>query len=128
MSSYDTTAGATSNIAPDGDPDQIRAGIERTRSELGDNVTALADKVDPRTRAKNAFSTVRTKAASATSRVTAAAPGKARQAGQTVRGNPAPTAGAVLVLAGAVAGAVLTRRRAAAARAARSRWSVFSRR
>lgn len=128
MSSYDTTTGATGNIAPSGNPDEIRADIERTRSELGDDVTALAGKVDPRTRAKQALGTVKARATSATSRVSTTAPATARQVGQTVRSNPKPAVAAVLMLAGAAVGTLFARRRAAVTRSAPSRWAARSRR
>ena len=41
------------------DPDQIRRDIERTRSELSDNVNALGDKVNPGSIAKRQVSRVR---------------------------------------------------------------------
>ena len=41
------------------DPEQIRREIERTRSELSDNVNALGDKVNPGSIAKRQVSRVR---------------------------------------------------------------------
>jgi hypothetical protein len=41
------------------DPEQIRREIERTRSELSDNVNALGDKVNPGSIAKRQASRVR---------------------------------------------------------------------
>src|ERR1700712_5704067 len=46
------------------DPDQIRRDIERTRTELSDNVNALGDKVNPGSIAKRQVSRVRDAATS----------------------------------------------------------------
>jgi hypothetical protein len=122
MSSYDTTAGGLRNAGLTGDPDAIRADLEQTRTELGDDVTALTDKVDPRSRMRRSASALRSRASSAGAGMRTAAPQKARQVGQAVRGRPAPITAIVLLIAGAGTATVLVRRRAAAARAARNRW------
>ena len=46
------------------DPEQIRREIERTRSELSDNVNALGDKVNPGSIAKRQVNWVRRAATS----------------------------------------------------------------
>ena len=92
-------------------PEQLRADIEQTRSELGDNVTALADKVNPRSRARQAVANARTKA-----------PEQARRAGQAVRSNPKPAAAGLVAIAAAAAAAVFLGRRRAQARAVNNRW------
>ena len=91
--------------------DKIRADIEQSRAALSDDVTALADKVDPRTRAKQAISNVKNKTMSKTSQMKTPAPDKARQAGQAVRANPKPTALTALVLAGSAVAFFPNRRR-----------------
>jgi hypothetical protein len=105
-------------------PEQLRAEIARTRADLGEDVSALSEKVSPRARMSRAVDTARGGVASAASRARQAAPGSARQAGQTVRDHPVPVAAGALALAGAAATALFTRRRAAKARAARKRASV----
>ena len=117
MSSYDTTAGGLHNAGLTDDPGGIRADIDRTRSELGDDVT-----VGPRSRMRRSTSALRSKVSSAGPGIRTAAPQKARQMGQAVRGRPVPTTAVVLLIAGAGTATVLVRRRAAAARAARNRW------
>jgi len=92
--------------------DEIRADIERTRGELGGDVTALTEKVSPRTRVRELVTTVSSKAASAV-------PPKARQAGQKVGEHRTPAAIGTLAVAAAGTALVLQRRRAAKARAAR---------
>jgi MYXO-CTERM domain-containing protein len=110
--------------------EQLRTEIEQTRAELGGDVAALSDKMNPRVRMRRAAGTARGTIASASSRARQAAPRTARQAGQTVRHHPVPTATGALALAGAAAAALLARRRAAKARAARKRaaapWSALA--
>ena len=111
--------------------DQLRTEIAQTRADLGDNVTALNEKVSPRARLNRAVGTARGSVLSATSRARAAAPNTARQAGQTVRDHRTPVAAGALALAGAAAAALLARRRAAQAQAARKRaaagpWSALA--
>ena len=122
MSSYDTTAGGLHNAGLTGDPDGVRADIEQTRTELGDDVTALNDRVNPRSRMRRSASALRSRVSSAGSGMRTVAPQKVRQVGQAVRGRPAPATAVVLLIAGASTATVLVRRRAAAARAARNRW------
>jgi hypothetical protein len=125
MSSYDLPSASADTLSGADDPEAATAGLERTGAELAEDIDALTGKTDSRTRARQALSTAKDKAANAASRARAAAPHKARQAGQVVRGNPKiTTAAALLVVLAAAAGAVVTtRRRAAKARAARSPWS-----
>ena len=106
--------------------EQLRTDIEQTRAELGNDVTALSEKVDPRTRMSRAVGTARGTVLSATSRAREAAPRTARQAGQTVREHRTPVAAGALALAGAAATAVFARRRAAKARAAKKAASAGS--
>ena len=101
--------------------EELRTDIEQSRADLGDDVAALNEKMNPRARMSRALGTARGNVASATSRARQAAPRTARQAGQTVRDHPVPVAAGALALAGATAAALLTRRRAAKARAASKR-------
>jgi hypothetical protein len=109
------------------DTEQLRSDIGQTRAGLGDDVTALSEKMNPGARMSRAVGTARGNIASATSRAREAAPRTA----QNVREHPAPVAAGALALAGATATALLTRRRAAKARAARKRaaagpWSALA--
>jgi hypothetical protein len=99
--------------------EQLRTDIEQTRADLGKDVAALTQKVNPRVRMSRAVGTARGNLASASSRARRAAPRTARQAGQTVRGNPVPVAAGALALTGATATALVIRRRAAKVRTAR---------
>jgi hypothetical protein len=117
--SYADGAVTSSRTAP-GTPEHIRADIEQTRADLGDTVTALTDRVDPRTRVRGALSDLKSRTASGVSRVRAQAPQRARQAGQAVRNRPVPATVGALTVAAAVA-AVLLGRRAMQARSARTR-------
>ena len=101
--------------------EQLRTDVEQTRADLGGDVAALSEKMNPRTRMSRAVGTARGTIASASSRARQAAPRTARRAGQTVRGNPVPVATGALALAGAAATALLARRRAETARTARTR-------
>jgi hypothetical protein len=125
MSSYDLPSNSEGTLSAFGDPEAINLGIQPTPAELTDDTDTLTGKSDPRARGRQALSTAKDKAAAAASKTRAAAPQKARQAGQAVRGNPkTTTAAALLIVLAAAAGTVLTtRRRAAKARAARSPWS-----
>jgi ElaB/YqjD/DUF883 family membrane-anchored ribosome-binding protein len=118
--SYSGSGMASSQSAP-GAPEHILADIEQTRADLGDTVTALTGKVDPRTRMRGAVSDLRARTIAGVSRVRVQAPQRARQAQQAVRNRPVPAAVGVLTVAGAVT-AVLLGRRAAKARSARNRW------
>jgi hypothetical protein len=110
--------------------EQLRTDVEQTRADLGGDVAALSEKMNPRSRMSRAVGTARGTIASASSRARQAAPRTARQAGQTVRHNPVPVATGALALAGAAVTALLARRRAAKARAARKRaagpWSALA--
>src|SRR3954468_15343536 len=63
------------------DPDQIRREIERTRSELSDNVNALGDKVNPGSIAKRQVGKVRGAATSVKDAVMGSASDAADSAG-----------------------------------------------
>jgi hypothetical protein len=95
---------------------EIRADIERTRDELGDNVEELAARADVKARARSAVGSVRDRAVQTGQRV-----------GATVRRAPAPAAAAAAAALASVAAAVVTgvllqRRRAAARAAAARQW------
>ena len=110
--------------------EQIRTDIDRTRTELGGDVSALTGKVDPRIRARQLVTTAKAKTAEAASRTRASVSPMVRQAGQKASENWMPTAvGTLTVAAAATTVVVLQRRRAAKARAARNRWlpSLLSR-
>src|SRR4051812_6275425 len=102
--SYADGAMTSSRTAP-GTPEHIRADIEQTRADLGDTVTALTDRVDPRTRVRGAVSDLKARTAAGVSRVRAQAPQRARQAQQAVRNRPVPAAVGALTVAAAVAAA-----------------------
>ena len=68
------------------DPEQIRREIERTRSELSDNVNALGDKVNPGSIAKRQVSRVRGAATSVKDAVLGSA-SDAADTGQHLAGN-----------------------------------------
>ncbi len=68
------------------DPEQIRREIERTRSELSDNVNALGDKVNPGSIAKRQVGRVRGAATSVKDAVLGSA-ADATDSGQRVAGN-----------------------------------------
>jgi Protein of unknown function (DUF3618) len=98
--------------------EQIRADIDRPRSELGDDVTALTGRGDHRSRVHQLVMTAKTKAAA---QARSAAP-KMRHAGKKVGDYWMPAAAGTLAVAGAAAVLILQRRRAAKARVARNRW------
>lgn len=103
--------------------EQIRADIDRTRTELGGDVSALTGKVDPRVRARQLITTAKARTAAAATQTRAAVSPKVRQAGQKVSEHWMPAAmGTLTVAAAATTVVVLQRRRAAKARAARNRW------
>lgn len=100
--------------------EQVRADIDRTRAELGGNVSALAGKVDFRIRTRQLVTTAKTKTAAAASQTRAAVSPKA---GQKAGEHWMPAVAGTLTVAAAVTTVVvLQRRRAAKARAARNRW------
>ena len=68
------------------DPEQICREIERTRTELSDNVNALGDKVNPGSIAKRQVSRVRGAATSVKDAVMGSA-ADAADTGQRVTGN-----------------------------------------
>jgi len=111
--------------------EQLRTDIEQTRAQLGDDVAAVSEQMNPRARIGRAVGTARGTIGSAASRARQTAPRTALQAGQTVRDHPVPVAAGALALIGATVTALLARRRAAKARAARQRaaagpWSALA--
>jgi ElaB/YqjD/DUF883 family membrane-anchored ribosome-binding protein len=115
---------AAAGAPPSDDPDAIRADIERTREDLGDNVEALAAKADVRARAQQRLAGVKDRARHAAQDASQRAKATAQQAGDRVRQRPAPTAGvlaAVAAVVGAVVGAVVLSRRRRPAQT-RTRW------
>jgi ElaB/YqjD/DUF883 family membrane-anchored ribosome-binding protein len=98
------------SAASEGDnrtPDEIRADIERTRSEVGDTVEALAAKTDVKSQAKAKVEeikgNVRQRGEVLKARAQSTTPDSAQQGGRQVvarvRENPAPAAlgGAILL-------------------------------
>ena len=71
------------------DPEQIRREIERTRTELSDNVNALGDKVNPGSIAKRQVSRVRGAATTVKDAVMGGA-ADAADTGQQVAGTVGP--------------------------------------
>ena len=127
----DTAAGGTPDPVPAAhtppptdDPEAIRADIERTRSQLGNSVEALAAKADVKARAQQRLAGAKHRARHAAQNAGERAKATAQQTGQTVRQRPAPIAG-ILAAVAAAAGAVFLgrRRRAAKTRAAKRRRS-----
>lgn len=104
--------------------EEIRADIDRTRDELGGDVTVLTEKRDPRARARQLVTTAKARTTIAAQQTRAAASPKVRQARQKISDNRLPTGVGALVVAAAAATAVLVLqpRRAAQARATRNRW------
>ena len=102
--------------------EELRADIDRTRDELGGEVTVLTEKLDPRARARHLVTTAKTRTTSAAQRSRAAASPKVRQARQKVTDNRVPTVAGALAVAAAAAVLVLRRRRAAQARTTPDRW------
>jgi len=124
----------TSGEPTSGDPAEIRADIERTRTELGDTVEALAAKADVKARARIAAGDlkVRAKELAGTGRRalrqrTSGLPDRARRLGENVRHRPAAGAVPVVLAAGgavvlAAGGAVVLLARRRARRRQRARW------
>ena len=106
-----TAAGAP--LPPSDDPDAIRADIERTRSQLGDSVEALAAKADVKARAQQRLAGAKDQARRAAQTAGKRAKATAQQTGQTVRQRPAPTAGVLAAVAAAVGAVIWGRRRRA---------------
>lgn len=104
--------------------DQIRADIERTRGELGVDVTAAADALSPRVRARQLATTAKTKTVAVAQQTRAAVLPKARQAGRKAGDHwkPLVTGTVAAAAAAATVVVVLQRRRAAQARTADRRW------
>jgi ElaB/YqjD/DUF883 family membrane-anchored ribosome-binding protein len=98
-------------------PEQIEAEIERTREGLGDTVAALAEKTDVKRQAKQRVDATKERAqekAEAAREGLEAAPETARRVADstltTVRSNPLPAVGGLLV-AGVLVVAIARRRR-----------------
>jgi len=99
-------------------PEEIRADIEDTQSELGDTVEALAAKTDVKARAgqrvEEVKENVQAKREEFTSKAKETTPDSARQGGQQViakvRENPAPVALAVAVVLGIAIGRLTSSR------------------
>jgi hypothetical protein len=72
--------------------EQLRTDIEQTRADLGEDVAALSEKMNPRARMSRAVGVVRGNVMSATSRARQAVPRTARQAGLAVCAYPVPVA------------------------------------
>lgn len=98
---------------------ELRDDIERTRSELGDTVEALAEKTDVKARAKERVAgvqaTLRARRDAATAKVRSTTPATAQQGGRQVaarvRENPAPAAISGAAIAGFVLGRMTARGR-----------------
>lgn len=119
---YDSGIGARDNIGASGTPGSISADIDSTRSRVAE----LGDPGESRSR--QAAAAVKAKVAATAAGVRTDVPAKARQAGRTVRDNPAPAVVSVLVvLASAVAGTILSRRTRQARRPV-NRWQALLRR
>jgi hypothetical protein len=102
--------------------EQIQADIDRTRTELGGEFTALTEKVSPSSRMRQLVTTAKTKATSAASRSRSAVAPKVRRAGRKAGDHWMPAAAGTLAVAAATTVLIMQRRRAANAQAARNRW------
>jgi hypothetical protein len=104
----------------DGDPDQLRREIERTRRELGDTVAQLAHKADVKAQAREKVSdlkaSVTRKRQDITTTVGSKTPdsarGGARQVATRAREHPVPLATVAALAAGFVIGRLVVRARA----------------
>jgi ElaB/YqjD/DUF883 family membrane-anchored ribosome-binding protein len=113
------TAGAGMPAAED--PDAIRADIGATRAELGDSVTALAEKADVKARAQEGVAAAKGRFQGGAQAAAERAKGTARQVGDTVRRRPAPVAAGIGTVAAAVGALVVIRRRRSGRATARTR-------
>ena len=100
------------------DPQELRREIEHTREELGDTVSALAEKADVKAQARHKVEdvkgTVSAKKDDLVSRTRAATPASAQQgmhtAADAARRNPLPVGVAAALAAGVVIGYLVGRR------------------
>jgi transcription initiation factor TFIIIB Brf1 subunit/transcription initiation factor TFIIB len=74
-------------------PEQIQAEIERTRTEMGETVAAVAEKADVKKQAKQKVEEIKEQASI-----------KAEHAPSAVRENPVPVAAVAIFIAGVVFG------------------------
>ena len=115
--------------AASGDPDAIRADIERTRAELGDTVEALAAKTDVKARAHDAAQAAKVRVEDSVAETAHAVADEARQVRQVIARRPGPAV-AVAGLAAAVTALLVilgqraSRRRGARRARARRGWSI----
>ena len=99
-------------------PEEIRAGIEQTREELGDTVEALAEKADVKGQAKDRVASIKDaaqqKKAEFASRAREATPESAgagaQQLASTAKSQPVPFAAAGAFAVGVLVGLLLGRR------------------
>jgi ElaB/YqjD/DUF883 family membrane-anchored ribosome-binding protein len=118
-----TKKGTEPTPAPaSGDTDAIRTDIERTREDLGDTVSALADKADVKSRAKGAVADAKDRVQETAHAATEQAAAKASEVTETVRRRPTPIAAAASGLLAAVGTVLFVRRRRAKARARKHWW------
>jgi hypothetical protein len=115
-------AGSSSEAGPGAEPnrspEEIRADIEQTRTEVGDTVEALAEKTDVKAQAKQRIvgikGNLRHKREQLTTKAKNATPESAQQGGQQVvakvRENPTPVALGGAVIAGFLLGRLTSRR------------------
>lgn len=99
-------------------PEEIRAGIEQTREELGDTVEALAEKADVKGQAKDRVASIKDaaqhKKAEFASRAREATPESAgagaQQLASTAKSQPVPFTAAGAFAVGVLVGLLLGRR------------------
>ena len=94
-----TTDGKAPEPGPGAGIDELQADIDRTRRELGDTVSALADKADVKARAKDKADSVKDGALDRVHAVQA-----------TARRNPAVDVGVLVAVAAAVGAVIWIRR------------------
>jgi hypothetical protein len=101
--------------------EEIRADIDRTRDELGGDVTVLTEQLDPRTRTRHLLTTAKTRTTAVAQQARATVSPRVRQAGQKANDNRLLTVAGALAVVAAAAVLVLQRRRAAPAQVSRNR-------
>jgi hypothetical protein len=117
--------------AASGDPDAIRADIERTRAELGDTVQALAAKTDVKARAQDAVQAAKVRVQDSVAETTHVMADEARQVRRIIARRPGSAAVVAGVAAAVTALLVILGQRSSrrrAARRARARWGRSTRR
>lgn len=100
-------------------PEQLRAEIELTRTQLGDTVAALAHRTDVKARAKERFAALRSGASQRKQELVArtrettpdSAQAKGQQLTTTVKSKPVPFAAAGALAAGLLIGMLVARRK-----------------